>query len=212
MGDSRQLGDADPVPAESPIQPSADAGHSMPPAPSTDGPDPVLGAPPAAGPNPIQQTEPATKPVDDEPTLWLRRSDQLFVGSLAIAAAVLMGVYWLRLSGWGLETVEIERHDPQWFEYKIDVNSASWVEWAQLEGIGQVLAERIVADREQNGPFTSIEDLGRVRGIGPKTIEKLRPSLQLDQPATNRVDNPHRNANSNALESPAPRGVRAPAQ
>jgi competence protein ComEA len=41
------------------------------------------------------------------------------------------------------------------------------------------LARRIVADREQNGPFRSVDDLARVKGIGPKTLEHLRPWVRL---------------------------------
>jgi competence protein ComEA len=48
---------------------------------------------------------------------------------------------------------------------------------SQLEGIGPTLAQRIIADRKQNGPFADVEDLVRVRGIGPKTIVRLKPWL-----------------------------------
>jgi competence protein ComEA len=78
-----------------------------------------------------------------------------------------------------MRPVEIERMQPRSFDYKIDINQAKWVEWAQLEGIGEVLAERIVSDREENGPFRSIDDLNRVEGIGPKTLEKIRPWLEV---------------------------------
>ena len=37
----------------------------------------------------------------------------------------------------------------------------------------------IVDDREKNGPFTSIEDLDRVQGIGTKKIEAIRPFIQM---------------------------------
>ena len=44
----------------------------------------------------------------------------------------------------------------------------------KLPGIGPTLAKRIVETREAE-PFRSVEDLRRVRGIGVKTLEKLRP-------------------------------------
>ncbi|MBI2893506.1 MAG: helix-hairpin-helix domain-containing protein [Deltaproteobacteria bacterium] len=49
---------------------------------------------------------------------------------------------------------------------------------AALPAIGPRLAERIVADRRAHGPFGGLEGLLRVRGVGPRTIEKLRPLVQ----------------------------------
>lgn len=64
--------------------------------------------------------------------------------------------------------------------YQVSLNSATWVEWAQLDGIGEKLARRIVAERELHGPFHTIDDLRRVKGIGPKTVEKLRPYVVVE--------------------------------
>ena len=47
-------------------------------------------------------------------------------------------------------------------------------EWALLPGIGPVLAQRIVADRHENGAFGSVEGLLRVRGIGPGKLSAIR--------------------------------------
>ena len=57
----------------------------------------------------------------------------------------------------------------------VDINSATASELVALPRIGPALAERIVDDRESRGPFTSIDALDRVPGIGPRTIELLRP-------------------------------------
>lgn len=65
---------------------------------------------------------------------------------------------------------------------RIAVNTASASELDLLPGIGPVYAERIVAEREANGPFTSIDDLQRVRGIGPKTAAKLEPLVSFERP------------------------------
>jgi competence protein ComEA len=52
-------------------------------------------------------------------------------------------------------------------------------ELERLPGIGPVLARRIVEDRGRNGQYRRLEDLLRVKGIGPKKLKKLRPHLQV---------------------------------
>jgi competence protein ComEA len=47
-------------------------------------------------------------------------------------------------------------------------------DWQALPGIGPCLAERIVKNRQKNGEFADLEDLQRVRGIGPATIRRLK--------------------------------------
>lgn len=56
----------------------------------------------------------------------------------------------------------------------IDINTADAKELELLPGIGPAMAERIVEDRARVGAFRRLEDLGRVKGIGVKTIERLR--------------------------------------
>jgi competence ComEA-like helix-hairpin-helix protein len=57
----------------------------------------------------------------------------------------------------------------------IDINTASAAALQQLPRIGPAMAARIVEHRETFGPFRRVEDLGAVRGIGPATLERLRP-------------------------------------
>jgi len=56
----------------------------------------------------------------------------------------------------------------------IDLNAAGIVTLVQLPGIGPVLAQRIVAYRQANGPYRSVDDLLRVSGIGAKRLAELR--------------------------------------
>ena len=126
-----------------------------------------------------EQTDPTA--VEDS-CFGLRTGDQLFVGVLIAASFVLMLIHWIRLSDWGAHPVEIERHASYRYDYKLDINEATWVEWTNLQGIGETLARRIVEEREQNGPYDSVDDLQRVKGIGPKTVEKIRPWLLAPEP------------------------------
>ena len=57
----------------------------------------------------------------------------------------------------------------------INLNTAGARELESLPGIGQSLAGAIVAYREENGPFTAVDDVDNVPGIGPKTMDAIRP-------------------------------------
>lgn len=57
----------------------------------------------------------------------------------------------------------------------LNLNTADAAELQLLPRIGPALSARIIEDRDANGPFESLEDLQRVRGIGPRTIEIIRP-------------------------------------
>lgn len=60
-------------------------------------------------------------------------------------------------------------------ESKINVNTASRSELMKLPRVGPVTADKIIAYRSAYGSFRSIEDLQKIKGIGPKTVEQLRP-------------------------------------
>jgi competence protein ComEA len=91
-----------------------------------------------------------------------------------------MAVYCGRVGRWGADPIELDRQPQHELDFKIDLNSATWVEWSQLPGIGPVLAKRIVEDREQNGPFRDVDDLNRVRGIGAIKLDAIRPFIRDD--------------------------------
>lgn len=61
----------------------------------------------------------------------------------------------------------------------LDLNTATREDLMTLPGLGPTLAERIVADRTTNGPFRTVQELTRVRGIKAKTLEKLTPYLKV---------------------------------
>ena len=61
----------------------------------------------------------------------------------------------------------------------ININTAEKQNLVKLPKIGPVTAERIIRFRDDYGPFKSIDGLLKVKGIGPKTLEKLKPKITL---------------------------------
>ncbi|WP_372611431.1 ComEA family DNA-binding protein [Halomonas sp.] len=60
----------------------------------------------------------------------------------------------------------------------INVNTANAELLAELPGIGPVLAEAIIGERDDNGSFESADDLTRVSGIGDATVDGLRDQVE----------------------------------
>ena len=61
----------------------------------------------------------------------------------------------------------------------INVNTASAQELEALPSVGPATAAAIIKERESNGPFTTIDDLDRVTGIGPAKLEQLRDHVSV---------------------------------
>ena len=87
--------------------------------------------------------------------------------------AVLLVVFVGLISGLNANAAEVQ---------KINLNTASAEELAQLKGIGQSHAAKIVAYREKSGPFKMPEDLTQVSGIGQKTFEANRELIIVEEP------------------------------
>lgn len=62
----------------------------------------------------------------------------------------------------------------------VNINKATAEEIAQaLNGIGLNKAEAIVKDRTENGPFKGVDDLSRVKGVGPVTVSKNKELIKI---------------------------------
>ena len=111
-----------------------------------------------------------------EYAIWNRREQAALGGAIALSLAVMLagglaaGLHRGRLA-------DIDRVAPLHQQFQLDANTAGWAEWTLLPGIGETLAKRIVESREHAGPFRRHEDLLRVAGIGPRTLDRLRPYL-----------------------------------
>ncbi len=119
-------------------------------------------------------------PSDQPPRkLWLDWSDRDQRVLLVLSVLVFVGIGYQYLSWrWqGATLVEIERLPERQYDFQVEINKASWIEWMQLEGICELLARRIEEDRKTNGPFASVDDLDRVPGIGTVTLDTIRPWL-----------------------------------
>ncbi|MGI9229019.1 MAG: ComEA family DNA-binding protein [Gammaproteobacteria bacterium] len=64
----------------------------------------------------------------------------------------------------------------------IDINTAGMEELMEINGVGEKLAQAIINHREENGPFESLIELTRIRGIGPSLVEKNRDLLTAETP------------------------------
>ena len=118
-------------------------------------------------------------------TRWLELSrSELRV--LSIAAGVVLiffiAVHLVRWAVWE-PTLEVRSaRETLRAPARLDLNAASEHELMLLPGIGPTKARAIVDYRKEHGPFKSLEELDNVRGIGPDTLEGLRPHLMCAPP------------------------------
>ena len=107
----------------------------------------------------------------------LRRADQAAVAAILVFCLILLAGYWIQSGALRGRLIEIDRAPRQTVEFRLDLNRADWPELTSLPGVSETLARRIVKSRQRAGPFRSVEELDRVNGIGPKSIERIRPFL-----------------------------------
>ncbi len=112
------------------------------------------------------------------------RNEALVLALACMAVVVALAIPWVRP---GPAPVMVEGSPeplPTWRPaaspepLAVSVNLATAEELQRLPGIGPVLARRIVEDRARNGQYRQVEDLLRVKGIGRKTLDKLKPYVR----------------------------------
>jgi len=123
-------------------------------------------------------------------TRWFALSGrELLVLAVAVGAALLVAAATQGiglLCGRGQVAVHARSETPA-PPARLNVNTATDYELTMLPGIGPATAAAIIQYRETHGPFKSLEDLARVKGIGPKTIEAIRPNAMC-APVTGRLE------------------------
>jgi competence protein ComEA len=107
----------------------------------------------------------------------LRPTDQRTIAALVCLTLVATAGYWICQGGPRGQLIDIDQAPPLTLQFRVDINQASWPELAQIPGIGETLARRIVESRREDGRFERPQDLQRIRGLGPKLLERMEPYL-----------------------------------
>ena len=107
----------------------------------------------------------------------LRAADQLALSVIVLISILIIGGYYLAGYLRHGPYVEIEHAQQQQVEFRVDINQAKLPELTLLPGIGEQIAQRIVDYREIHGPFSEINELKAVSGLGESTVNKIRPYI-----------------------------------
>jgi len=113
----------------------------------------------------------------------IRPRDQVTLTIVLGSLLVMIWAYWRWSGGPSAEFLDLDEAPHLEARFLVDINQAEWPELLQLPDIGRTLAQRIVNDRQINGPFISIDDLDRVNGIGPHTIKRIGGYLLFAPPS-----------------------------
>lgn len=99
----------------------------------------------------------------------------------AAAAAALFFTGRPRSEGYTVTTQRDDAGPQEPQSGPLNINTATAAQLETLDGIGQVLAQRIVDYRNANGPFASVDGLLEVKGLGPGILEAIRPQITAEE-------------------------------
>jgi competence ComEA-like helix-hairpin-helix protein len=99
--------------------------------------------------------------------------------ALVAAACLAAGAIWFVAAGG--PAGRLVHHDAAPAaenRFTVNINDAREIELAQLPGLGPAMARRIIDHRREHGPFATLDELLDVPGIGPATLDAMRPHLR----------------------------------
>ena len=111
------------------------------------------------------------------------RSILLLVCSLSLM--LVLGIFIGR--NWNTKVVPLSENNTPLPEsvtaempaYRLDINTATQNQFMELPGIGEIIADRIIAYRDENGAFTSIDELLYVDGIGEAKLQQIERFIRI---------------------------------
>ncbi|WP_414433279.1 ComEA family DNA-binding protein [Alcanivorax sp. IL2] len=95
----------------------------------------------------------------------------------ALKAVVMSLLLALSLPALAVEVDAVKDAANTQVENRIDLNTADVTQLQELKGVGPKTAQAIVKWRDSQGPFTNVDQLLAIKGIGEKTLAKMRDSL-----------------------------------
>ena len=129
----------------------------------------------------VQPESPAaTTPAGKAASSWVTRADAVATLTLAVILAV-----WLACIVAGQYTagrdIRVVQAQAGAVEYRVDVNAAGAPELMLLPGVGAARANRIIAWRNEHGPFTSLEYFRRAAGLSGKDLERIKGLISFSE-------------------------------
>ena len=136
--------------------------------------------PPPAEPSPRPAAAPVPPAAAPPPPHTPRAAQLVLVGFLSLTLGLLA---FRGYGAWlGLRPVETAR------PALVNLNRAERADLEQVPGIGPSLAKEITSNREKHGPFRTVEELRRVKGMGPITFDKVRTFFFVEPSASRAAD------------------------